>query len=151
MKLKTAGFSFLAALLLQPAVYAQAHPHSVNARTYLRTAQLLMRVPEQPNVQLTMKPADDELEEAVKEMDRAAAVERKDMVDHPHIDGDLTRVDQFRSIVELLHAARNEIGAEEANSASQWRSGVLKHIDAALEGVHRAAIDARLDREIGSF
>ena len=101
-----------AALLLAPvAILAQANSHYINARTYLRTAQLLMRVPERPNVQLTMKPADDELEAAIKEMDRAGAVAPKDRVDHPHVDGDPAQVEQFKSIVELLHSARNEIGA----------------------------------------
>jgi hypothetical protein len=150
MKLNRIGLA--AAILVPVAVFAQAHPHYANARTYLRTAQLLMRVPERPNVQLTLKPGDDELEAAVREMDRAGAVDPKEMVDHPHINGDLTQVEQFKSIIELLHAARNEIGQEQDQAnASQWRSTVVKHIDAALAAVHHAAIDAHLDREIGSF
>lgn len=114
---------------------------------------MLMRVPERPNVQLTLKPGDDEVEAAVREIDRAGVVARKDAVDHPAIKRDprkLEDVDRFRSIVDLLRAARNEI-QEEADHTGEWRSAAVKHISTALESVHKAAIDAHLDREIGDF
>lgn len=141
-------------VLAPPPTMAQEHPHYVNARTYLRTAQMLMRVPERPNVQLTLKPADEEVEAAVREIDRAGVVGRKDAVDHPAIRQDprkLEDVDRFRSIVDLLRAARNEIQEEADHTGATWRSAAVKHISAALESVHRAAVDAHLDREIGDF
>ena len=97
----------VAATVLAPAlVVAQEHPHYADARTYLRTAQMLMRLPERPNVQLTLKPADDELDAAVREIDRAGVVDRKQMVDRPAVKDTMEPVDRFRSIVELLHTAR---------------------------------------------
>jgi hypothetical protein len=139
-------------MLAPVATLAQESSHYANVRTYMRTAQLLMRVPERPNVQLTMKPADDDLDAAIKAMDQAGAVAPKDRVDRPQVKGDLAQVEQFKNIVELLHAARNEMGQETSHSsAAAWRAGVLQHINAALEAVHQAAVNAHLDREIGSF
>ena len=140
-----------AAALVAPALtFAQAHPHYNNARLYLRTAQQLMRIPAQPNVQLTLKPADDQIEAAVKEIDRAEVVDRK--VDQPKIEIKQNLVDRFRSIVELLKTARSEIGQEEDTAGVRGlRDRTTKQIDAALEAVHKAAIDEHLDREIGAF
>jgi hypothetical protein len=153
MKPRTMRVTLLtAATLLLPAlVVAQEHPHYVNARTYLRTAQMLMRIPERPNVQLTLKPADDELDAAVREIDRAGVVDRGHVVDHPAVKENMEDVDRFRSIVDLLRAARNEIQMEADSPHAEWRSTVAKHISAALESVHKAAIDAHLDRQIGDF
>lgn len=154
-KIRTTGVTIvLAATMLGPEVTAQEHSHFASARTCLRTAQMLMRVPERPNVQLTLKPADDEVEAAVREIDRAGVVGRRDAVDHPTIKQDprkLDDVDRFSSIVDLLRAARNEIQQEAENTHAEWSSAVQRHISAALESVHKAAIDAHLDREIGDF
>jgi hypothetical protein len=152
VKLRTIGLTLLvAATMLAPAMVAQEHPHYANARTYLRTAQILMRVLERPNVQLTLKPADDELDAAVREIDRAGVVDRKHVVDHPAVKENMEDVDRFRSIVDLLRAARNEIQQEADNTHAEWRTDAVKHISAALESVHKAAIEAHLDREIGDF
>lgn len=156
MKLRTIGLTLLAAatVLAPTLVVAQEHPHYVNARMYLRTAQMFMRVPERPNVQLTLKPADDELDAAVREIDRAGVVDRKHLSDQLAMKKDprmLEDVDRFSSIVDLLRAARNEIQQEADHTGAEWRSAALKHISAALESVHKAAIDAELDREIGDF
>ena len=142
-----------AAALLAPALgLAQAHSHYNNARLYLRTAQQLMRIPAQPNVQLTLKPADDDVEAAVKEIDHAEVVDRKNIVDQPKIEINQNLADRFRSIVELLKTARSEIGQEEETAnARGLRDRTTKQIDAALEAVHKAAIDEHLDREIGAF
>ena len=153
MKPRTIGLTLLvAATAFAPTLaIAQEHSHYVNARAYLRTAQTLMRVPERPNVQLTLKPADDELDAAVLEIDRAGAVDRQHMVDHPVVKANMEDVDRFRGIVELLRAARNEIEQGADQTGAEWRSAAVKHIGAALESVHKAAIDAHLDRQIGDF
>lgn len=153
MKPRTIGLSLLtAAAVLAPALLvAQENLHYANARTYLRTAQMLMRIPERPNVQLTLKPADDELDAAVREIDRAGVVDRKHRVDQPAIKKNMEDTDRFRSIVDLLRAAQNEIQPAQDSPGAEWRSAALKHIAAALESVHKAAIDAHLDREINDF
>jgi hypothetical protein len=111
VKLGTIGLTLLAAgaVLLPTLVVGQEYSHYVNARTYLRTAQMLIRVPERPNVQLTLKPADDELDAVIREIDRAGVADRKQVVDRTAINAKLDDVDRFRSVVYLLRAARSEI------------------------------------------
>ena len=62
----------LAPALVTAALLAQTSPHYVNARKFLKTAQVLIRIPPQPNVQLTLKPADDAVQAAIGELDRGA-------------------------------------------------------------------------------
>ena len=92
------------------------------------------------------------MEDAIKEIDRAAVLDRKDLMDNPPIDAHLARVDRFRKMVDLLRGARVDIEHEEDNPAArEWRTAAFKHIDEALKSVRRAAVDAKLDREIGDF
>lgn len=135
------------------ALFSQESAHYANARTSLKQAQLLMRVQQQPNVQLTLKSADDEVQAAIAELDRGAHTGGKDIAEHPGIDtSQITEVARLRGIVDLLHTARNEIGQEAADRSSDaWRTDALKHIASALEAVHRAAVDAHLDHQIDSF
>ena len=152
MNLKTYGMTLAAvAMLLAPAgAYAQRHPRYLHARTDLRTAQLLARVREEPNVTRNLEAAAIEIEEAIKEIDRSAMLDRKDLVDRPPIDANLARKDRFRKIIDLLKSARADIEGEEDNPrAREWRRVAFKHIDEALNAVHRAATDARIDHELG--
>lgn len=153
MNLKTVGMTLLAAaaLLTPAAILAQGrHAHYLQARSDLRRAQFLLRVREEPNVTRNLKAADDEVEAAVREIDRAAVLDRKDVEDHPPIDTSLARQDRFRKIVDLLRGARADIDREEDNPrAREWRNVAFKHIDEALNAVHRAATDAKLDHGLG--
>jgi hypothetical protein len=153
MNLRTYGMSLIAAAaLLAPAgVYAQGrHPRYLRARTDLRTAQLFARVREEPNVTRNLEAAAVEIEAAIGEIDRAAVLDRKDLLDRPPIDANLARKDRFRKIIDLLRSARADIEGEEDNPrAREWRRVAFKHIDDALDFVHRAATDARLDHELG--
>src|SRR5580658_11387936 len=157
MNLKTYGMTLIAAsiavgALLAPAgMYAQGrHPHYLTARTDLRTAQLFARVREEPNVTRHLEAAAREMEAAIKEIDRAAVLDRKDLIDQPPIDSNLARKDRFRKIVDLLRSARADIAGEEDNpNARGWRDTAFRHIDEALNAVHRAAVDAQLDHELG--
>ncbi len=141
------------ALLAPTAMHAQRrHPRYLSARTDLRTAQLLARVQEQPNVSPNLQASAREMEKAIGEIDRAAVLDHKDLVDRPPIDANLPRKDRFLKIVDLLRSARADIEQEEDNSAArEWRNAAFKHIDEALSAVRRAAVDAKLDRELGSF
>jgi hypothetical protein len=153
MNFKTLGLTLIAAgaILAPVAVQAQGrHAHYLQARTDLRRAQFLMRVREEPNVTRNLKAADDETEAAIREVDRAAVLDHKDLDEHPHIDAGLPRQDRFRKIVDLLRGARADIEHEEDNPrAREWRNVAFKHIDEALNAVHRAAVDAKLDHELG--
>ena len=60
------------------------------------------------------------------------------------------RPGRFRKVVALLRSARNDISLEEDNpAAAGWRDVAYRHIDAALDHVHRAAVDLRIDQELG--
>src|SRR6202167_3321901 len=153
MNLRTYGMTLIAAAaLLAPAgVYAQGvHPRYLHARTDLRTAQLYARVREEPNVTRNLEAAAREIEAAIAEIDRAAVLDRKDLIDQPPIDANLARKDRFRKIVDLLRSARADIEGEEDNpNARGWRNVAFQHIDEALNAVRRAAVDAKLDHELG--
>jgi hypothetical protein len=153
MNLKTYGMTLIAAaaLLAPAAVYAQGrHPHYLSARTDLRRPQLFARVREEPNVTRNLEAAAREMEAAIKEIDNAAVLDRKDLLDRPPIDANLARKDRFRKIVDLLRSARADLEHEEDNPrAREWRKVAFQHIDEALNAVHRAATDAKLDHELG--
>jgi hypothetical protein len=153
MNLKTFGMTLIAAAaLLAPAgMHAQGrHPRYLRARTDLRTAQLLARVREERNVTRNLEAAAVEIEAAIHEVDNAAVLDRKDLIDRPPIDANLARKDRFRKIVDLLRSARADIEHEEDNpNARGWRDAAFRHIDEALNAVHRAAVDAQLDHELG--
>jgi hypothetical protein len=153
MNLKTLGMTFMAAvaLLAPAAIHAQGrHPRYLRARTDLRTAQFLARVREEPNVTRHLEGAAAEIEAAIRELDRAAVLDAKDLEDHPRIDANLARRDRFRKIVDLLRSARADIEHEEDNPrAREWRNAAFRHIDEALNNVRRAAMEARLDHELG--
>lgn len=153
MTLKTIGLTLIAAGLMLAPVVSQAqgrHPHYLSARSDLRRAQFLLRVREEPNVTRNLKVADDEVEGAIREIDRAAVLDRKELNEHPPIDTGIPRADRFKKIVELLRGARADMEHEEANpGAREWRNAAFRHIDAALEAVHRASTDAKLDHVLG--
>jgi MFS superfamily sulfate permease-like transporter len=126
------------------------HPRYMHARSDLRTAQWYLNVREEPNVTRNLRAAYEEVEKAIHEIDHAAVIDHKDLEDHPHVDTNLDRHGRFRKIVALLRSARADIEHEEDNpAASRWRDDAYRHIDAALEFVHRAARDLQWDRELG--
>src|ERR1700729_1815931 len=78
----------LATTLLAPAgIWAQyRHPRYLHARSDLRRAQFLMRIPEEPNVMRDMQTASGLVERAIGELDAAAMFDRRDLDDNPPID-----------------------------------------------------------------
>ncbi len=73
----------LAALTPSPVDAANRHPAYQRARNDLRLAQFLMRVPEEPNIVKNLMAADAELELAVAEIDKAAILNHKNLMDAP--------------------------------------------------------------------
>ena len=155
MKLRTLTLSLvaMAAAIVPAAMNADTpgrHPAYLRARTDLRRAQFLMRVREEPNVTRRLVEADHEAEAAIGEIDRAAFLDRKDLEDHPHVDAFPDRRRRFGRIVELLRNARADLGREEDNGRARgWRDAAYRHIDEALEHMHRAAVDLHWDHEFG--
>jgi hypothetical protein len=155
MKLRTLTLSLvaLAAAMVPAGMNADTpgrHPAYLHARSDLRRAQFLMRVREEPNVTRRLVEADHEVEAAIGEIDRAAVIDRKDLEDHPHVDAFPDRRHRFGRIVELLRSARADIAREEDNGRARgWRDAAYRHLDEALEHVHRAAVDLHWDHEFG--
>ena len=78
----------LAATALAPFAVAQfRHPAYLHARSDLRRATLLMRIPDEPNVNRDMA---------------AAMFDRKDLDDHPPVHVRMGRGSRFREILRLL-------------------------------------------------
>lgn len=126
------------------------HPAYLRARSDLRRAQMLMRVREEPNVTRRLVEADHETEAAIGEIDRAAVLDRKDLEDRPHVDAFPDRRARFGRIVELLRSARRDLATEEDNGRARgWRDAAFRHIDGALDHMHRAAVDMHWDHEFG--
>ena len=119
-------------------------------RSDLRRAQMPMRVREEPNVTRRLVEADREVEAAIGEVDHAAFLDRKDLDDRPRVDAFPDRRRRFGRIVELPRSARRDLGSEEDKGRARgWRDAAYRHIDEALEHMHRAAADLHWDREFG--
>lgn len=126
------------------------HPAYLHARSDLRAAQILMRIREEANVRRHLVEADREVEAAIGEIDRASVIDNKDLEDHPRVDMNLDRRDRFRKTVELLREARADIGREEDNRrAREWRDAAFRHIDLALDHIHKASVDLHWDHKLG--
>jgi hypothetical protein len=129
---------------------AGRHPRYMHARTDLRTAQFLMRVHDEDNVMRHLREADAEIDRAVREIDHAAVIDHRDLEDHPPIDRSLDRRGRFHKAMELLQAARADIGGEEDNPrAIGWRDEAYRHIDAAIGQLRRAVRDLHMDHMEG--
>jgi hypothetical protein len=126
------------------------HPRYLHARSDLHTAWLLLRVHDEPNVMREVRRTQTDIERAIREIDHAAVIDRKDVDDHPPIDTSLDRPGRFLKVMALLDSARADIAREEDNPyAVGWRNLAYRNIDAAKEHLRRAAVTLRLDRELG--
>jgi hypothetical protein len=132
-----------AATLLPFHLAAQGrHPRYIHARSDLRRAVLLMRIPDEPNVMRDMQSASALVERAIHELDVAAMFDRRDLDDNPPIDTRLGRGSRFREILRLLDSARNDISREEDNPrAAEWRNRAFGFLDDAAALVRRGGYD----------
>jgi hypothetical protein len=143
--------AFAASALAPSAAHAQfQHPAYLHARSDLRRATLLMRIPDEPNVNRDMAAAADFTERAIRELDTAARWDRKDIDDHPPIDTHLGRGSRFQEILRLLDSARHDVEREEDNPlAREWRNRAFRNIDDAMAVVRKGGYD-KLRDEIGA-
>ncbi len=122
------------------------HPAYLHARSDLRRATLLMRIPDEPNVNRDMAIAADYAERAIRELDAAAMFDHKDLDDHPPIDTRLGRGGRFREILRLLESARHDIAQEEDNErAREWRNRAFRNIDDAMALIRKGGYDKFVD------
>lgn len=132
--------------LLAPAHAQGRHPRYVRARTDLRAALLTLRVHDEPNVMRQVHEADRELDAAIQEIDRAAVIDRKDIVDNPPLDARLDRPGRFRKALQLMAGARRDISDEEDNPrANAWRDAAFRHLDRAIQEIRRAGRELHID------
>jgi hypothetical protein len=141
------GFSAIAVVLLAaaPAAFGDTpgrHPAYLHARTDLRRAERLMDWPEFRNARHDLDESARHVREAIREIDTAAAWDRKDLEDNPPVDTYPDRAGRFHAIARFLSGAKRDIEREEDNLAARaWRNRAIKHIDEAIAAVHRAARD----------
>lgn len=138
------------AALLPVAIHAQfRHPHYLSARSDLRRAVILMRIPDEPNVMRDMNEAAGAVERAIREIDTAAMFDRRDIVDNPPVDTRMGRGSRFREILRLLDSARRDISQEEDNPrAAEWRNRAFGWIDQAMNLVRRGGYDRLRDEAV---
>ena len=138
---------FAIAVSLPLGMWAQfRHPRYLRARSDLRRAVLLMRIPDQPNVMRDMNAASDLTERAIHELDLAARFDRKDIDDHPPIDARMGRGSRFREILRLVDSARNDISMEEDNPrASEWRNRAAGYLNEAAGYIRKGGYDKLRD------
>jgi hypothetical protein len=121
-------------------------PAYLHARSDLRRATLLMRIPDEPNVNRDMAIALDFTERAIREIDAAAMFDRRDLDEHPPVDVRMGRGGRFREILRLLDAARHDIEREEDNPrAREWRNRAFRNIDDAMSLIRKGGYDKYVD------
>lgn len=143
----------LAIALLSPlGAWAQfRHPRYLHARTDLRRATILMRLPDEPNVMRDMRIAAEQTDRAIHELDMAARFDLRDIDEHPPVDVRMGRGSRFREIVHLLEGARRDIAAEEDNPLARiWRNRAFGFIDGAMDMVRKGGYDKFLDETAGA-
>jgi hypothetical protein len=130
-------------VMVPPAMLAQfRHPRYLHARSDLRRATILMRLPDDPNVMRDMQEASGFVDRAIRELDVAAAFDRRDIDDNPPVDTRLGRGSRFREILRLLDSARRDISQEEDNPrAREWRDRAFGMLDRAADFVRRGGYD----------
>jgi hypothetical protein len=150
MKLSKHAPLLMALAALAPFAAAQyRHPSYLHARSDLRRATLLMRIPDEPNVNRDMAAAADFTEHAIHELDIAARWDRKDLDEHPPIDTHMGRGGRFKEILRLLDSARHDIEHEEDNPAArEWRNRAFRNIDDAMALIRKGGYDKFRD-EVG--
>ena len=138
------------AVLIPAAIHAQfRHPRYLSARSDLRRAVILMRIPDEPNVMRDMQEASGFVERAIREIDAAARFDRRDINDNPPVDTRMGRGGRFREILRLLESARRDIGMEEDNPrAAEWRNRAFGFIDGAINLVRRGGYDRFRDEAV---
>jgi len=119
------------------------HPFYLHARSDLRVAERIMAtIHEEPNVMRDLAAASDRVRQAIKLLDEAAVIDRKDFDDNPRIDAYPDRAGRFRAAYRMLEAAKRDLNQAEANlSAVGWRNAAIAKVNEAEALVRKAARD----------
>jgi hypothetical protein len=106
-------------------------------------------VHDEENVMRHIRHVDWEIDQAIGAIDRAAVIDHRDIDEHMRPDREIERGrGRLRQAMELLRAAREDLGREEDNRhASGWRDDAYRHIDGAIDQLRTAIRDLHWDRE----
>ena len=112
-----------------------SHPHYLHARSDLRKAYVLLRGDDT----LRRYHADNEIAAAIREIDRAAIIDRKDVDDHPPVDVSLSHKDRLRQVLRLLQGAHHDLDYYQEDNRSDlgWRARATTHVEQATRFVDR--------------
>ena len=120
----------LAIALLSPlGAWAQfRHPRYLHARTDLRRATILMRLPDEPNVMRDMRIAAEQTDRAIHELDMAARFDLRDIDEHPPVDVRMGRGARMRRTpsdrsAHMLRAVRDLVRREAVVAAVPRQEG----------------------------
>lgn len=143
---------FLAVAVFAPSIMMAdtpgRHPAYLHARPDLWRATFILESRDEANVMRDLRAAGHEVRDAIREIDQAAVLDRKDLDDHPRVDTNLRGMGKFRAAAQLLWSAKRDLMREEDNrSAKGWRNAAIAKIDRALEFVRKAARDDHFDDE----
>jgi hypothetical protein len=138
----TLAVAFLVAVLAAFGDTPGRHPAYLQARTDLRRAEHLLDWRELGNVRNDLNDSARHVRAAIQEIDDAAVLDRKDLIDNPPVDTYPDRPGRFRAIAQFLSGAKRDIQREEDNpAAKRWRDHALNHVDLAIAALRRAARD----------
>jgi tetratricopeptide (TPR) repeat protein len=120
-----------------------AHPAYLHARSNLHVAErIMMSIREEPNVMNDLGAAIERVRQAIRLIDQAAVIDRKDVVNNPPIDTYPDRRGRFRAMYQMLEGAKRDLSQAEANlSAVGWRNAAIGKVNEAEGFVKRAARD----------
>ncbi|QIR38386.1 hypothetical protein HCG51_17855 [Tolypothrix sp. PCC 7910] len=122
------------------AVTPVKHPAYLHARSDLRKAELLLQQKDEPNVEQETKMAYQHIHQAIEELDKASAVDKKNLQENPNVDTSLQHLDRFRAVYKLLRSAEKDISYEEdTNTAIGWRNRAKVNIEQAKRNIESAA------------
>jgi hypothetical protein len=115
------------------------HPAYLHALTDLRHARAHLEQHDGGHLRHEEQDAIHEIDEAIKEIKKAAIDDGKDLNDHPPVDSHMDWPGRLHRAIELLNRAHEDISKEEDNRFAQGlQERALGHIDKAHHHVEEA-------------
>ena len=118
------------------------HPAYLHALTDLRAARwLIEHRPGDARVSADEDVAITRIDEAIREIKRAAIDDGKDIHDHPPVDAQLDNRGRLHRAEELLHKVHDDIAREEDDPLTRGlRDRAVRHVDEAMGATHHAIV-----------
>jgi len=120
------------------------HPAYLHALTDLRAARwLIEHRPGDARVSADEDVAITRIDEAIREIKRAAIDDGKDIHDHPPVDAQLDNRGRLHRAEEFLRKVHDDIAREEDDPLTRGlRDRAVRHVDEAMGATHHAIVDA---------